>query len=55
MAGWGRGWGTLDVTNDKMIVEAAVSHATAVGNLESQAHSVVTSSTMAFGVWGGGD
>ncbi|HUO09350.1 MAG TPA: glycosyl hydrolase [Phycisphaerae bacterium] len=39
--------GSLDLTNNKLIVEAAVSHASALANLQSQAHSVLTSSTMA--------
>ena len=41
--------GALDMTNDKLIVEATVSHATSVANLQSQAHGVITSSTMGPG------
>ena len=45
-------FGTLDLTNNKLIVEATVSHATAVANLQSQSHSVLNSSTMpaTFGI-----
>ena len=46
------GTGVLDLTNDKLIVHDAVTHATALALLQSQAHSALTSSTMAanFGI-----
>ena len=44
--------GTLDVTNNKLVVEAVVSKPAALANLQSQANSAIKSSTMAatFGI-----
>ena len=44
--------GTLDLTNNKMVVEAVVSKPAALANLQSQANVVIKSSTMAsnFGI-----
>ena len=38
--------GTLDLTNNKLIVQATVTHAAAVVTLQTQSHSVLNSSTM---------
>ncbi len=38
--------GSLDLTSNKLIVEDPLTHATSLANLQNQAHSVITSSTM---------